>query len=420
MSGRRLDARRDRGRVRPTIVVCLWDPVELGPGGELESRATFAVILEGLRRSANLVVVCNGPGRPQSADGITVLPVGAELTAARLLSRPLAAARLIRRAVRAALAAVHGEPATAVLLVDPVLHNVLAAAALDETCRGYLYLRGDDVAEAWSRTRGIRRPLGAVHAGLVWLARAHLCSKLRLIGAGGAPLGRGTPRRESVYAFYPSSIVDSGPEASATLPDGDWRSADEIRVVSVGRLIPLKRLDILIAGAHAFVRRSARRATVDIFGDGPERARLERLAERCVGPRLTVIFRGQTGREDVLAGLREADLLAITSRREGFPKVVPEALAQACPVISTPVGSLPEFLHRHHVGTVIEPTAEGLARGLALYLERPGLLAAQRRRALTVAKEVTLDAQCRRLVAHLCGTGAASPPGVAAVATQGR
>lgn len=101
-------------------------------------------------------------------------------------------------------------------------------------------------------------------------------------------------------------------------------------LVAMGRLVPLKGHDLLL---RAFGQLAARFPAwhLAVLGDGPERARLERLRDEL----------GLTGRarfwgtvRDPQAWLRQADLFALPSRQEAFPLALAEALACGVPVVA--------------------------------------------------------------------------------------
>jgi glycosyltransferase involved in cell wall biosynthesis len=78
-----------------------------------------------------------------------------------------------------------------------------------------------------------------------------------------------------------------------------------------------------------------------LVGAGPERASLEQLATRlCIAER--VHFAGF--RDDVPEILAASDLLVLTSRWEGMPNVVLEAMASGKPVVATDVEGVSELL----------------------------------------------------------------------------
>jgi len=98
------------------------------------------------------------------------------------------------------------------------------------------------------------------------------------------------------------------------------------RVTLVGRLVAEKRFELAI---EAVAQLSG--VSLDVFGDGPERAGLQRLAkERAV----TATFHGMTSPAAIAADHRRGDsILVVCSRFEGFPVAVLEAAACAVPVV---------------------------------------------------------------------------------------
>lgn len=105
---------------------------------------------------------------------------------------------------------------------------------------------------------------------------------------------------------------------------------------------------------------------LSIFGDGPDRERLQARTPAELGDR--VRWRGWSpGPGPALA---DADLLCVPSRSEAFPLVILEAMARAVPVAASAVCAVPEMLDFGRAGFVIEPASglgwrEHLARILA-------------------------------------------------------
>lgn len=119
-------------------------------------------------------------------------------------------------------------------------------------------------------------------------------------------------------------------------------------VVAIGRLVQVKRFDILI---RAFAR--LRDGYLLIVGNGELRGTLEELASSLNTGRIS--FTGH--REDVIDILRAADLCVISSEREGFPYVMAEALLTGTPVISTDVSDMREILPAAYVVAVNDTEA---------------------------------------------------------------
>lgn len=112
------------------------------------------------------------------------------------------------------------------------------------------------------------------------------------------------------------------------------------RVVTAGRLIPRKRVDVIIE-AIGRLRDRGHKVTLTVFGDGPQRSALERLAAR-LGLSGSVTFRGfePSWHEHAL----HQDLFVHLSDDEGFCIVVAEAMMVGLPVIASPVGGVIEYM----------------------------------------------------------------------------
>ena len=100
-------------------------------------------------------------------------------------------------------------------------------------------------------------------------------------------------------------------------------------IVAAGRLAPEKGFDLAIRAFAALSDRSARLA---ILGEGPERARLEALAQ-AQGVADRVDFPGYVA--DIRPWLDRARLFLLSSWYEGYGAVVVEALAAGRPVVAT-------------------------------------------------------------------------------------
>jgi glycosyltransferase involved in cell wall biosynthesis len=130
---------------------------------------------------------------------------------------------------------------------------------------------------------------------------------------------------------------------------------DAFVVGSVGRLVAEKDYPLLVrAVAHLL----SERFRLVIVGDGNARAEIERAipADRARYVTLTGV------RRDIPAVLAAFDLFALSSRTEGLPLAVPEAMACALPVVATAVGGLPSVVPAT-CGVLVRPGDEAeLAR----------------------------------------------------------
>lgn len=139
-------------------------------------------------------------------------------------------------------------------------------------------------------------------------------------------------------------------------------------ILSVGRLSPEKDHATLLE-AVAIVRRT-RPVRLLIYGEGSERPRLEAL-RRQLGLEAAVALPGIIG--NPYAAMSRASLFVLSSRIEGLPGALIEALACGCPVVSTdcPSGPAEIVTDRHHGLLVPLADPPALARAMLAALERP-------------------------------------------------
>jgi glycosyltransferase involved in cell wall biosynthesis len=143
---------------------------------------------------------------------------------------------------------------------------------------------------------------------------------------------------------------------------------DEFRLACVGRLVPIKRV------AH-FVDLLAQRPEFGgcVFGDGPERARLQARVQAVAADR--VHLRGAVA--DVASLLPAYDALVLPSVREGCPLVAVEAFRAGVPVVGYDVPGVRDVLTRWGGGLLVPVAAgpAGLAEAVARLAAAPDLAA---------------------------------------------
>ncbi len=135
-----------------------------------------------------------------------------------------------------------------------------------------------------------------------------------------------------------------------------------------------------------------------IFGEGPERARIESL-RRDLGLEADVDLPGVT--DNPYSAMRQASLFVLSSRFEGLPTVLIEALACGCPAVSTTCPSGPaEILDGGRYGLLVPPeNPEALAAGILQGLDQRWDRDALRRRGAEFSLTASLD-QYLALLGH--------------------
>lgn len=124
-----------------------------------------------------------------------------------------------------------------------------------------------------------------------------------------------------------------------------------VRVAFVGRLVPVKRLDLFLEIAAEALRRAPKEFRFFVVGDGPAREDARRRAD-ALGLDAAVTWLGFT--PEAPTYLAKMDLMLVTSDHEGLPMNVLEALCLGVPVMAHAVGGIPEVLEHGKAGTLVE------------------------------------------------------------------
>jgi colanic acid/amylovoran biosynthesis glycosyltransferase len=144
-------------------------------------------------------------------------------------------------------------------------------------------------------------------------------------------------------------------------------------MLAVGRLHPVKD--------HAFLVRACRQLKdldvpfeCTIAGEGPERAAIERLIGD-LDLRDEVRLLGHLSRQQIDACYAAADLIVLTSRSEGIPLVLMEAMAHSKPVLAPEITGIPELVVDAKNGFLYRPGSleDFVARVRLVYHSESGL-----------------------------------------------
>ena len=166
----------------------------------------------------------------------------------------------------------------------------------------------------------------------------------------------------------PSVPVDLDRLARAAAPHPWLAQADAPVVLAAGRLVQVKDFVTLL---HAFAAlRRQRPARLVILGQGPQRGALIALAQQ-LGIAQHVALPGFVA--NPLAWMARAALFALSSRYEGSPNVLVEALACGTPTVSTDCPHGPREILDHGRWCRLVPVgdAPALAAAMAVTLDAP-------------------------------------------------
>jgi glycosyltransferase involved in cell wall biosynthesis len=164
-------------------------------------------------------------------------------------------------------------------------------------------------------------------------------------------------------------------------------------IVTAGRLVTQKNHALFLRAAAQLAREMPEVRFV-IVGDGPLRPMLEREA-LAAGIADRVRFAGERG--DVEAILRTASLFWLTSRWEGMPNVVLEAMASGVPVVATDVGGTREIIRSGRDGFIVPADGSAFVSHSRTLLSDVSL----RQRMAAAARERAEEFSVRRMVEAL-------------------
>ena len=175
-------------------------------------------------------------------------------------------------------------------------------------------------------------------------------------------------------------------------------------VVAVGRLVPVKRFDLLLR-ALARVKREQPALEAVIVGEGYERPALESLRAE-LGATDWVQLPGRVGEDALLSWYRRAWVVASSSQREGWGMTLTEAAACGTPSVATNIAGHADAVLDGESGLLVDDGDE-LAPALARVLGDEVLRSRLAKGALARARWFTWDATAGRALEALAAEAAA-------------
>ncbi|WP_174493863.1 glycosyltransferase [Acinetobacter sp. Marseille-Q1623] len=171
------------------------------------------------------------------------------------------------------------------------------------------------------------------------------------------------------------------------------------KIIALGRLTRQKGFDILIQA----MQKVPQPWHLEIWGDGEEKENLQRLID-VLDLNTSITLKGSTNQPFNI--LRQADLFVLSSRFEGLPTVLIEAICCQCNIVSTdcPYGAA-EILENGRWGTLVEnENIQALANAITKNLNKKIHIAPNWliQRAQPFTKEVAID-QWENILKNLKG-----------------
>lgn len=228
----------------------------------------------------------------------------------------------------------------------------------------WVRIMGSDLfhLRAADRLRQIRRADGVI--------RGYICNSRRqmaVLEAAGLGAGRlhYVPNGVDARLFYYREQQAAARELAGIPPAGGRR-----RILFAGNLVPVKAPDLALRALVEVVK-TYEPAELVLVGDGPLQSRLEKLA-RTLNLMGRVYFAGRRKHDEMPFWMNACDVLCLSSRSEGMPNVILEALASGLPVVATDVGACRDLLEGEPLARLVPPDdPRKLGEALADLLSRP-------------------------------------------------
>lgn len=161
----------------------------------------------------------------------------------------------------------------------------------------------------------------------------------------------------------------------------------EMRIVTVGNLRWQKNQELVI-NAFKKVKIELPNAKLSIVGDGPDKEILVALASK-LGLSDSICFHGTLDQSEISDLLNSSSVFCLSSKTEGFPKALLEAMACGLPCLSTDVGDCKMVIG--DAGAIVASDVNSYSAGL-LKLLKESNSSLPNEKALARASEFSWDA----------------------------
>ncbi len=280
---------------------------------------------------------------------------------------------------------------------------------------------GDSLVEVWNGMPFFS-PLWYRGPSLVFLHHVHAEMWRMVLPGGLAKMGETVEARLAPPLYHRSRVVTlssssrdeivsmlglprervsvTAPGIEARFVPGPGRDARPL-VVAVGRLVPVKRFDLLFR-ALVEARRQVPDLRAVVIGEGYERPALESLRDR-LGAADWIELPGRVDDDELVSWYQRAWLVAGASLREGWGMTLTEAAACGTPAVATDIAGHRDAVVDGQTGLLVPDSVPAMAGALARVLLDPELRDRLGRGARERARWFTWAATARATLDALAG-----------------
>jgi len=100
---------------------------------------------------------------------------------------------------------------------------------------------------------------------------------------------------------------------------------------------------------------------------------------------------------------RQGDVFVLSSEQEGLPNAICEALASGLPIVTTPVGGIPDYLenNQHCLYTTVGDVCDLTAKLIKLYEDADLRLCMSQENRMLAKRSFSLEERCRLILSSL-------------------
>lgn len=198
-----------------------------------------------------------------------------------------------------------------------------------------------------------------------------------------------------VYGHWPNASKNIQSFFTATYPEAKKQVLEKditspFKALFVGGLTPGKDPLYAVKLVHQLQQKGMEIA-LDIFGEGVERTHIETYLETH-NLKNSITLNGNQSAEVVEQAFKDSHFLILSSRSEGWPKAVAEAMFWGCIPLSTPVSCVPEMLGQGKRGVLLTQSLENDTQLFLKLLSNTDALQQMSSAARQWSQQFTLDA----------------------------
>jgi glycosyltransferase involved in cell wall biosynthesis len=213
---------------------------------------------------------------------------------------------------------------------------------------------------AWFLSRVLERPFSFTSRAHDIFIEDHMMASKLAAADLAVTITRNNVRHMARWMSAPGAVPIQVMHSALDLGETNFCREGRLphRLLSVGRLDPIKGFDVLLPALANLHARGVAFESV-IIGEGEERSRLEAQRDR-LGLQDLVTFAGAKPQAEVRKAMAESTLMVMPcvvtpeGNADGIPNVLTEAMAAGLPVISTRVSGIPELIDDGISGRIVE------------------------------------------------------------------